>query len=103
MCLFLLREFDAETVAQAFAKGQGTVTWFVPTMSRRVIDFAQARNLPVHAFDSLRLIVSASPTPSASPFRAPTAARRNRRYRDITLETLAGETAPSRWSAARKK
>jgi hypothetical protein len=30
MCLFLLREFDAETVAQAFAKGQGTVTWFVP-------------------------------------------------------------------------
>jgi fatty-acyl-CoA synthase len=59
MCLYLLREFDAEAVTRAFGAGQGTVTWFVPTMSRRVIDYAQAENVPKHAFDGLRLVVSA--------------------------------------------
>ncbi len=87
MCLHLLREFDAAAVARAFARGQGTVTWFVPTMSRRVIDFAEAEDLPADAFDSLRLIVSAG-----APLDRVLRGEMMRRFRKASILDMVGQT-----------
>lgn len=55
----LLREFDAAKTVAAVAKGFGSVTWFIPTMSRRIVDHIVQNNVPTASLDGLRLIVSA--------------------------------------------
>ena len=55
----LLPEFNAEDVLAAIARGYGTATWFIPTMSRRIVDLATERRVDPAALAGLRLIISA--------------------------------------------
>jgi len=55
----LLPQFDPENVLAAIARGFGSITWFIPTMSRRVIDTVIARRIDLASIEGLRLIISA--------------------------------------------
>jgi fatty-acyl-CoA synthase len=55
----LLPQFDPENVLAAIARGFGSITWFIPTMSRRVIDTVTARRIDLASIEGLRLIISA--------------------------------------------
>jgi fatty-acyl-CoA synthase len=55
----LLPQFDAQKVLSAIIDGFGTVTWFIPTMSRRMIDLVLERKVEPAAVAGLRLIISA--------------------------------------------
>jgi fatty-acyl-CoA synthase len=55
----LLPQFDAANVLSAIARGFGTITWFIPTMSRRVIDTVSECSIDPASIEGLRLIISA--------------------------------------------
>jgi acyl-CoA synthetase (AMP-forming)/AMP-acid ligase II len=55
----LLREFDAAKACRAVSQGFGTVTWFIPTMSRRIVDHVGQSKASVDTLKNLRLIISA--------------------------------------------
>ena len=55
----LLPQFDVDEVLAAIGQGFGTVTWFIPTMSRRIVDRVVAKGLDPAAIEGLRLIISA--------------------------------------------
>jgi acyl-CoA synthetase (AMP-forming)/AMP-acid ligase II len=55
----LLPQFDAENVLSSIARGFGTITWFIPTMSRRIIDTVTERSIDLADIEGLRLIISA--------------------------------------------
>jgi fatty-acyl-CoA synthase len=55
----LLPQFDSENVLAAIARGFGSITWFIPTMSRRIIDTVIARRIDLASIEGLRLIISA--------------------------------------------
>lgn len=55
----LLPQFDADDVLSAIARGYGTTTWFIPTMSRRVVDRVAEKKIDPAAIEGLRLIISA--------------------------------------------
>jgi len=55
----LMREYNATVALDAIAKGFGTITWFIPTMSRRTIDHVAANGIPLDGLEGLRLIISA--------------------------------------------
>ncbi len=55
----LLPQFDAQKVLAAIMQGFGTVTWFIPTMSRRMIDIIVEQKIDPAAIGGLRLVISA--------------------------------------------
>jgi len=55
----LMREYNAEVALDSLAKGYGTITWFIPTVSRRTVDFVADRKIPLESLETLRLIISA--------------------------------------------
>jgi fatty-acyl-CoA synthase len=55
----LLPQFEPEAVLAAVARGFGSITWFIPTMSRRVIDTVAERGVDLASIEGLRLIISA--------------------------------------------
>jgi fatty-acyl-CoA synthase len=55
----LLPQFDPELVLSAIARGFGSITWFIPTMSRRVLDTVAERGIDLASIEGLRLIISA--------------------------------------------
>jgi acyl-CoA synthetase (AMP-forming)/AMP-acid ligase II len=55
----LLPQFDADRVLSAIERGFGTTTWFIPTMSRRIVDRVAERKIDLAVIEGLRLIISA--------------------------------------------
>ena len=55
----LMREYNATVALDALSKGFGTITWFIPTMSRRTVDHVAANRIPLDGLEGLRLIISA--------------------------------------------
>lgn len=55
----LMREYNAAIALKALADGFGTITWFIPTMSRRTIDFVRQQKIDLATLEGLRLIISA--------------------------------------------
>lgn len=55
----LMREYNAAVALKALADGFGTITWFIPAMSRRTVDFVRAQNMDLKTLEGLRLIISA--------------------------------------------
>jgi acyl-CoA synthetase (AMP-forming)/AMP-acid ligase II len=55
----LLPQFDTDEVLSAIAHGFGTVTWFIPTMSRRIVDRVREKKIDLATIEGLRLIISA--------------------------------------------
>lgn len=55
----LLREFNAEKAIAAITRGFGTVTWFIPTVSRKTINYIGQTAIPLTDLEGLRLIISA--------------------------------------------
>jgi fatty-acyl-CoA synthase/long-chain acyl-CoA synthetase len=55
----LMREYNAAKALDALSKKYGTVTWFIPTMSRRTVDYVAQQNIAPTSLDGLRIIISA--------------------------------------------
>jgi fatty-acyl-CoA synthase len=55
----LLPQFDTQEVLSAITRGFGTITWFIPTMSRRIIDYVAEKKINAETIEGLRLIISA--------------------------------------------
>ncbi len=55
----LLPQFEPEAALAAVARGFGSITWFIPTMSRRVLDTVVERGMDRTSIEGLRLIISA--------------------------------------------
>ena len=55
----LMREYNATAALDALSKGFGTITWFIPTMSRKTVDYIRQQNIDLASLDGLRLIISA--------------------------------------------
>jgi fatty-acyl-CoA synthase/long-chain acyl-CoA synthetase len=55
----LMREYNATVALDAIAKGYGTITWFIPTVSRKTVDHVADKKIPLEKLEGLRLIISA--------------------------------------------
>ena len=55
----LMREYNATVALDSISKGFGTITWFIPTMSRRTIDHVNTNRIALDTLERLRLIISA--------------------------------------------
>jgi fatty-acyl-CoA synthase len=64
----LLPQFDVDEVLSAISCGYGTVTWFIPTMSRRIVDKVAERKIDPALIEGLRLVISAG-APLSLPLR----------------------------------
>lgn len=64
----LLPQFDTDEVLSSIARGFGTITWFIPTMSRRIVDKVAEKRIEPAAIEGLRLIISAG-APLSLPLR----------------------------------
>ncbi len=64
----LLPQFDTDEVLSSIARGFGTITWFIPTMSRRVVDRVAEKAIDPAKIEGLRLIISAG-APLSLPLR----------------------------------
>lgn len=55
----LMREYNEKVALDSLAKGYGTITWFIPTMSRKTVDYVADQKFPLEKLEGLRLIISA--------------------------------------------
>ena len=68
-------------------RGFGTVTWFIPTMSRRIVDRVAEKKIEPAAIDGLRLIISAG-----APLSMPLRQELRRTFRHSEVVDIVGQT-----------
>jgi acyl-CoA synthetase (AMP-forming)/AMP-acid ligase II len=83
----LLPQFDAANVLSAIARGFGTITWFIPTMSRRIIDTVIERSIDLASIEGLRLIISAG-----APLSLALRQELHRTFRRCQVVDMVGQT-----------
>jgi fatty-acyl-CoA synthase len=83
----LMREYNATVALDSLAKGYGTITWFIPTMSRRTVDYVADTKIPLENLERLRLIISAG-APLSSELRQ----ELKRTFRKCEVIDIVGQT-----------
>jgi fatty-acyl-CoA synthase len=83
----LLPQFDVDEVLSAISRGFGTIAWFIPTMSRRIVDRVSENKIDPTSIEGLRLIISAG-----APLSLPLRQELHRTFRRSEVIDIVGQT-----------